>query len=253
MNRKRSAVPLIDSFLIIIAIIICFLFKVNDGSANSAQSLKSQALRYYKGIGTNQDYQKALALYLQAAGLGDADSQYISGAMLVKGMGAPENRKEGLQLLLNAAQKGKTTPESEQVIGEAYLLGNGLPKNYNEAVRWYKKAAENGNVAAMNELGFMYFTGKGVERNPETGGKYFLQAARSGLRIAQYNVGIMYFSGDGSEGQDLIRSYGWLNLAASQGYSQAIVARNYLKSILSPRELKMAQELTGELATSQEK
>lgn len=215
--------------------------------AESATTLKSRAKALYYGSGGQQNYAKALQLYLQAAEMGDAEAQYISGGMLFKGMGAPKDLSMAFRLLYQAAKNGKSSPESEQLIGQAFLLGSGVPKNYAEAIRWYSQAADNGNNEAQNELGFLYFIGKGVETDLEKGGTYFLEAARGGLLVAQYNVGIMYYTGRGVDSTDPVQAYAWLNIAASRGHRPARAARDFLETILDREQLLAAQRLAQEL------
>lgn len=216
-------------------------------SAESIQSLKDRARNHYWGIGTTQSYSKALQLYLQAAGQGDAEAKYISGGMYFKGLGGKKDLPVAFKLLHEAAMSGKSSPESQQILGQAFLLGSGVPKNYGKALHWYTLAAENGNREAMNELGFMYSVGKVVDQDGKKGAEFFLQAAYKGLPIAQYNVGILYYTGNGFDSVDLQKSYAWLNLAASNNHQPAIAARNYLETILSGKELTAAQNLSDEL------
>ena len=250
MIRIRSVFLMAHTYLglgLLFAIMITLVPGEIAAAADTVQSLKSRALRNYKGIGVPVDYRQALSLYLMAAGLGDPDSQYVSGAMLVKGMGGRKDKEEGLRLILQAAEQGKSTPESERVLGEAYLLGDGVPKNYKRALQWYRLSADHGDREAMNELGFMYFTGKGGEQDLEKGARYFEKAAQQGLVVAQYNTGIMYLTGDAEGNVDLIKSYGWLNLSASKGNRQAAVARNYLETLFTGAEVKKAQEYSRTL------
>ncbi len=232
------------------ALIICLFclgIAVAGLAAEPAQILKNHAKSYYWGQGKEQNYGKALQLYLQAAQLGDAEAQYISGGMYLKGLGCTRDFDKAFKLLLEAAQNGKSSAESEQIIGQAFLLGTGVPKNYSKALHFYTLAAENGNRDAQNELAFMYFVGNGVEKNPEKGAALFLQAAYNGLVIAQYNVGIMYYTGRGVKDIDLVKSYGWLNLAASKGHQPARAARDYLETILDGNELAAAQTFSEDL------
>ena len=217
-------------------------------AAESLQSLKERARNYYRGIGTEQSYAKALQLYLQAARQGDSEAQYISGGMYFKGLGVKKDLAMAFKFLHQAAISGKSSPESQQIIGQAFLLGSGVPKNYGKAMEWYTRAAENGNKEAQNELGFMYTVGKGVERDVEKGAELFVQAAYNGLAVAQYNVGIMYYTGNGFKDSDLQKSYAWLNLAAANGHQPALAARTYLESILTGKDLTVAQTLSDELA-----
>ncbi len=216
-------------------------------AAEPVRTLKNHAKSYYWGQGKEQNYSKALQLYLQAAQLGDAEAQYISGGMYLKGLGCTTDFAKAFKLLLEAAQNGKSSAESEQIIGQAFLLGSGVPKNYSKALHFYTLAAENGNRDAQNELAFMYFVGNGVEQNTEKGAALFLKAAYNGLVVAQYNVGIMYYTGKGVKTIDLEKSYGWLNLAASKGHQPARAARDYLETVLAKDELAAAQSLSEEL------
>lgn len=235
-------------FLQLLVIAIFCLAITNVGfPAESLQHLKNRAKKYYWGVGGEQSYAKALQLYLQAAEAGDAESQYIAGAMYLKGLGASKDFSKAFQLLYDAAKKGKSTSESEQVLAQAFLLGSGVPKNYGKAVQWYQAAAEDGNKEAQNELGFMYFVGNGVEQDVEKGGEYFLKAAYNGLAIAQYNVGIMYSTGKGVKATDMEKSYGWFNVAAANGHLPAKAARDLLEKILSKNELAAAQNYSEEL------
>lgn len=227
--------------------ILCLVIADTGFSAESLQHMKNRAKKYYWGVGGEQSYPKALQLYLLAAAAGDAESQYIAGAMYLKGLGATKDFNKAFQLLYAAAKNGKSTSESQQVLAQAFLLGSGVPKNYGKAIEWYQRAAENGNNEAQNELGFMYFVGNGVEQDVEKGGEYFLQAAYSGLAIAQYNVGIMYSTGKGVKEMDMAKSYGWFNVAAANGHQPARAARDMLEKVLPKDELVAAQNYSEEL------
>lgn len=223
------------------------LFGVPLPAAESASALKVRARDFYYGSRGEQNYAKALQLYMQAADLGDAEAQYVSGGMLFKGMGAPKDINRAFRLLYQAAINGQSSAISEQLVGQAFLLGAGLPKNYAKAIDWYTKAADNGNVEAQNELGFLYFLGKGVEQDIDKGGAYFLMAARGGLPVAQYNVGIMYATGRGVEGVDIGKAYAWLNIAAAGGHKPAKAARDYLETAIDKEQLGEAQRLAEEM------
>jgi TPR repeat protein len=93
----------------------------------------------------------------------------------------------------------------------------------------------------------LYYIGDIVEQDFSKGASYFLQAAHSGTAIAQYNVGVTYYTGQGAEAIDYIKSYAWMNIAASNGHHPAIGARDYLQTLLSREELNKAQRLSLEL------
>lgn len=215
--------------------------------ADGNREIKARAKRYYYGQGVEQSYERALGLYLQAAGNGDAEAQYIAGGMYFKGLGTPVNHVKAIELLYKAAQSGVSTVESEKILGQSFLLGRGVPKNLTEAHRFYTEAAEKGDSEANNELGFMYFVGHGVEQNYEKAFELFEIAARKGLVMAQYNVGIMLYSGNGVPAPDLVAAYAWLSVAATNGHSQAAQVRDLVEASLSKAKLLQAQKQAREL------
>jgi uncharacterized protein len=226
---------------------LCVIAPIFGSASESVQSLKNKGKNFYYGIGVQQNYTVALQYYIQAAEAGDAEAQYISGGMYLKGLGVEKDFIKAFQLLHEAAKQGRSTAESEQILAQAFLLGKGVPKNYQKAIKWYSNAAEKGNKDSQNELGFIYFVGNGVEQDIEKGGKYFIQAAYNGLPIAQYNVGIMYYTGRGVKEADLHQSYAWFNIAAANGHAPAKAAREYLETVLSSDDLKSAQEYSEEI------
>lgn len=208
----------------------------------SVNLLKEKAKQYYYGEKRNQNYSKALDLYLRAAQLGDAESQFISGGMYYKGLGSSPNYPKAFALLHEAAINGKSNNVSQKIIAEEFLRGSFIPRNYDKALKWYTLAAENGNQDALNELAYMYYTGNGVEQDLEKGAEMFLESAYNGSILAQYNVGLIYYSGDGFGDVDLKSAFAWIAIAATNGNQQALTALNYLKTTLSEEELVAAQE-----------
>ncbi len=233
--------------LIIIFCLVSFLPVTYGFSASGVQGLKNKARKYYQGIGVKQNYAKAFALYRRAAEKGDAGAQYICGGMYFRGLGVKKDSRAAFQYLYRAALQGKSSGRSERILGEAFFQGNGTLKNYSEAIHWYSLSAEHGNSEARNTLGYLYFTGRGVERDEEKGANYFLQAANNNFPQAQFNVGIMYSTGSGVGKIDLVAAYGWMNIAAANGYRPAVAARDYLEKLLTGKELSEAQQLAGTL------
>src|SRR5712675_3582914 len=95
------------------------------GAAEDGDSAAQFTLanHYYRGLGVQQDYDKALALYGKAAD---------------QGLAAAENR-----------------------LGIMYERGPGMPQSYGRAMTFYRKAAVQGNALAQYNLGMLYETGKG--------------------------------------------------------------------------------------------
>ena len=245
--------PVHRQWLLIISMLFVavFLSVEVDYAAETTQALKNKAKQYYWGKGVKQNYSKALAFYLRAAKRGDAEAQFISGGMYYRGLGVKENFPAAFKLLHKAAMNGKSSPESERVIAQAFVQGVGTYKNHEEAVHWYQQSADNGDSEAQNSLGYMYYTGNGVEQDFGKGATFFLQAANNNSAIGQYNVGIMYFTGKGVDDVDYVKSYSWMNLAATNGHKPAIAARDYIETIISGEEIIEAQKYTAEISSSQ--
>jgi TPR repeat protein len=210
-------------------------------SAETPVRLKNLAQKYYWGAGVQQNYTKALQLYLQAAEQGDTEAQFIAGGMYYRGMGTPQDLNRAFSLLYGAAVKGNSTPQSQRILGQFFLTGQIIPQNYAEAMKWYTLAAENGDSESQSELAVLYFTGRGGVQDLEKAFFWFEKSARQGLAVAQYSLGIMYYTGSGVENVDLIKAYGWFSLAAGQNHLDGIAARDYLQTVLSSDQLLEAQ------------
>ena len=100
---------------------LAFLRGAADEGDSAAQF--TLANHYYRGLGVQQDLEKALALYSKAAD---------------QGLAAAENR-----------------------LGIIYERGLGVPQSYGRAMTFYRKAAVQGNALAQFNLGMLYETGKG--------------------------------------------------------------------------------------------
>lgn len=87
------------------------------------------------------DYPRAVRLFRQAAGAGDARAKYC--------------------------------------LGECFRCGNGVPRDRNAAFKWYLAAAESGNEDAYYTVACCYHTGDGVAADPEKAAAWLEKAATS--------------------------------------------------------------------------
>lgn len=236
-----------------------FLFLLLPGHALAldpdtlVSRLKTEAYRSYYGQGQAVDYARAYRLYLAAAEQGDADSQYVVGGMLYKGMGVDAaDRRAGFKWLLQAAEQGKVSPESLNVIGGMYLRGELVPLNYLEAKKWLTLAADQGSMSAQNDLAYLLFNGLGGERDMKKALELYQKAALQGDLMAQANTGLMYATGQGTD-RDKARGYAWYSLAASRGSAFATVNRNNLMIDMTWEELNQAQAISLDLYRQIEK
>lgn len=214
---------------------------------SKTETIMEAAKKYYYGQGAPRNVNKAFKLYLKAAQNGDTDAMFIVGGLYMQGYGTVIDKGEAFKWLYNAALKGRSSKESQRIIGQSFIAGTSVPSNYDEAVHWYELAAQGGDPEAQSELAFLYFSGNYVERDYEKAKYWFHIAAMKGYPIAQYNMGIIWYTGNGVDTVDAKKAYAWFSLAAANGYGSGVAAKNFLKTILSQDELRIAQTYSTEL------
>jgi uncharacterized protein len=109
-----------------------------------------------------------------------------------------------------------TVSRRSRGVGLLYNKGKGVTQNYVEAVKWYGLAADQGHPGAQLNLGIMYKNGRGVPK-------------------------------------DYVQAHLWFNPAASQfsawkkeNRGDAIEARDFLASKMTPAQIAEAQKLASE-------
>lgn len=73
--------------------------------------------------------------------------------------------------------------------------------------------------------------------------RWFRKAAEQGHAGAQYKLGESYANGTGVK-QNLILSYQWLTLSASQRNSDAFKALKVVAKLMTPNQIEEAQKIT---------
>ena len=123
------------------------LYEEAEFTADAAVSL---AYCYYKGIGTDQNVEKAIDIWKEYAEKSDETACHN--------------------------------------LGVEYLSGKYLKRDYEKAFYWTKKAVELGDVATKNNLGWCYEKGYGTQKDVKKAVEYYRQAASCGNRIAKNNL-----------------------------------------------------------------
>ncbi|MBL0525076.1 sel1 repeat family protein [Aeromonas dhakensis] len=98
------------------------------------------------GQGSEQDMERAISLYRQAAQAGDAFGQYR--------------------------------------LGELYLRGTGVKRDLREAFHWMELAARNGDVPAMLKVGVLHLMGVSGRVDLPRAKEWLYQAAKQGNQLA---------------------------------------------------------------------
>jgi TPR repeat protein len=97
---------------------------------------------YDDGEGVEQDYEKALYWYGQAAGQGDATAQYRIGLMYDNGRGVAQDYAEAARWYRLAAAQGVADAQSN--LGEMYCHGEGVRQDFIRAYMWFSVCADCG-------------------------------------------------------------------------------------------------------------
>ena len=74
-----------------------------------------------------------------------------------------ESQWGGVQSLLIAVEQGDA--DAQYVLGAMFAFGQGAPQDDAQAVKWYRKAAEQGHALAQFNLGYRYLKGEGVAQD----------------------------------------------------------------------------------------
>jgi TPR repeat protein len=198
---------------------------------------------YENGQGVEQDYAEALKWYRRAAAQGNAAAQLNLGVMYDNGQGVAQNYAEAVRWLRLSAAQGLARAQAD--LGVMYRDGQGVPQNYAEAVKWFRLAAMQGDANGRVNLGVAYTNGAGVTQDHAEAIKWYRLAAAQGDGGAQYNLGLAYFDGRGIA-QNYVRAHMWFNLSAGSGLVRGPEARNFVAAMMTPQQIAEAQKIAQE-------
>jgi TPR repeat protein len=126
---------------------------------------------------------KAVADYVKAAEMGNADAMITLGHLYRFGDGDLEDEAEGAQWYRKAAEQGNARGQCN--LGDCYMDGVGVPKDEAKGAHWYRKAAEQGYARPQFALGRFYRDGLGVDVDIAEARSWFEKAAAQGSKSAQ--------------------------------------------------------------------
>ena len=142
---------------------------------------------------------------------GYAPAQHNLATMYANGVGTNQNFKKALKWFQIAAEQG--IAESQFSLGLSYYNGDGVNKDFKEAVKWFQMAAAQDHAMAQHFLSAMYGAGAGVSCNPEMAWRLAFTAAQQGFAAAQANLGKNFAKGQEKVPQDDEEAYCWYSLA----------------------------------------
>jgi TPR repeat protein len=193
------------------------------------------AMRFFQGEGVPKDPHKALQLCLQASEQWHVGSIAFLGYCRLHGIVVSRAVKDAVTFLRYAATQGDAT--AQRVLGTLYLRGEGVKKSARLALRWLERAAGQGDTDALVILGGVYHDGREVVQDDEKACRYYLRAAAAGSPVGQFMYGSFLMKGEGV-GANTIEAFEQLDLAAAQGYREALEVQAHFAEYISfdPRQ-----------------
>src|SRR3569833_1626245 len=105
---------------------------------------------YLNGHGVALDDNKAFALFSQTAAAGNAVGEMELGYLYTAGRGVPQDKYQGLQWTVKAAEQGNATALGN--IASAYMRGEILEKDPDRTTKKQTQTKERANPAQRAEL-----------------------------------------------------------------------------------------------------
>lgn len=203
---------------------------------------------YGKGEIVAKDENKALYYAKQGAVLGDTQSKYMTGMILLHRTDVSKpDIAEATKLLTEVAESGHA--QTQATLGSYYLTGERLPKNIELGIKWTEAAAKQNHGLALNNLGWMYYKGTGVKQDNQKAVEYLEKGVKQNNALAYANLATLYSRGDGVKQNDK-KAVELLEKAAELGEATAKVnlALAYYNGIGTKKDQDKAYRLIQEAA-----
>ncbi len=180
-NRYTLVMPLLEQ-------------AAENGNTEAIYHLANCALM---GRGTEQDMQKAFALYRKAAERKHPWAALYLGVCYLNGYGTEIDLEAGIACWKEIDPRAPSYSAALHNIGTAYIR----QPDYDAAVLALQQAEQGNFVSAFTAytLGHLYETGKGVEQNYEEAVKRYETAAKWGHIPARITLATCYIRGTGVE------------------------------------------------------
>ena len=188
---------------------------------------------YYKGLGGEKKYDKAIPLFINGMENGCPLGAYWLAWAYLKGCGVPQDMNKANELFLSC-KDGLESMCTSGVSDAQYAYGIALlddffqSKDEEKGMDWLKKAMYAGNVDAGVRVAQAYLYGWGIEKNTHKGLKILFSYINSENMRAQYELGKVYFYGELVE-KNYKKALTHFRKAARQGHatSQCIMGYFY--------------------------
>jgi TPR repeat protein len=129
---------------------------------------------YQEGKGTEVNLEQAVVWYQRAVAQDNPYAMNNLAILYANGLGVKKDMQKALSLYGRAAEAGDGSAMYN--LGFHYLQGKNIKRDYQKALFWYQKAAVNHVACAANDLGYMYALGLGIGRNAKLAGEWYHNA-----------------------------------------------------------------------------
>jgi hypothetical protein len=128
------------------------------------------------------------------------------------------NTGTALAILGPAAEHGDA--EAQYILGAIYLEDRGVSPDLPLSTRWYRAAAVQGHIEAQFSLGNAYLNGRGVEVDLSAARSWWSLAARAGSAESCLNLGVHHIR-DAAHPPRMALGRAWLQRAMALGSTRA--------------------------------
>jgi TPR repeat protein len=117
-----------------------YFSKVLDAYVSNGREWKIASEFYARG-----EYATAAQLMRSLAGQGEARAQFYLGFLYDTGQGVPQDKREAVKWICEAANKGLAS--AQYAMGVHYAQGEGVLQDYVQAHMWFSLAADQGQAS----------------------------------------------------------------------------------------------------------
>lgn len=191
----RSASPNLTSNEVSTVLSEAFgLFK-EAADKDDANGLYNTGMCYWRGLGVNQDKERAFTYFRNAAAQGHPEAINNIGAFFREGVVVEKNLETSAKWFAKSASYGN--PYGQFNYALALKRGEGVEVNHPEAARLFRLSAAGGCVEALDAYACALWRGEGVAKDPKQAFKLFERAAAAGFPPAMENMSACYDKGVG--------------------------------------------------------
>lgn len=148
---------------------------------------------YFKGLGVDTDYKKAVENFICAAEEGKAEAMHLLALCYNEGSGIEQDTIKAIEWFTKAYKNGNEESASELAV--IFIT----QERYDEAVFWLEKAVDMGDTEAMRVLGNWMFNGDYVAEDRIKAFELYKMGAEKENTECAYRLARCYFNGDGTE------------------------------------------------------